>query len=239
MRTRAVLFTAALVVLGACSDDDDAGDTTTAAQADGTSTTRPATTTTARPETTAARPTTTSAPEDDATDTTDESATDTSDENGTDTKDDDASTDVSTLEDRLDTIEEALEDGDFSFMLEALNLSGLAEDIEQNEVTILAPTDEAFGELDVRDYAELLTDPEELQDIVNRHIIDEVLTFDELSERTEVTTTSGQTLQVTFEEGVLEVGGAVVTERENAPVGDDQVQEFAVFAIDRVLLEVR
>jgi uncharacterized surface protein with fasciclin (FAS1) repeats len=234
MRTRAVLLAAVLVVVVGCSDDDgDAGDTTTAtttAAADTTTATTRAPTTTDAPETTDAD--TTSSAESDTTD-----ASDTTEADDTDASDaTDDTTDDTTLEDRVALIEEALEDGDFSVMLEALNLSGLAEEIEDEEITVLAPTDDAFGELSVGDYADLLTDPDQLQDLIDRHVIEEVLTYEELSERSEVTMRSGDTFTVTVTGGVVEIDGIEVTELD-ADLDADEVQEAAVFSIDGVLLE--
>jgi uncharacterized surface protein with fasciclin (FAS1) repeats len=255
MRTTAALFMSAVIALGACSsDDDDSADTaateaggTTASQAGSTSTSAATTTvvtTTAKPATTTtgstARTTTSttknttpdaSVTTDDSDSTTDVTVDETTDATA------DGTTDATSIEDRLNTVEQALRDGDFTIMLEALNLSGVADEIEQKQVTILAPTDDAFGKLAVGDYADLLTNAGEMRDLVSRYIIDEVLTYDELSKRTEVTTVSGETLTVTFEGGVLEVDGGVVTEMADGKLNGEKGQEVAVFAIDKVLLE--
>jgi uncharacterized surface protein with fasciclin (FAS1) repeats len=134
-------------------------------------------------------------------------------------------------------VSEALENGDFSVMLEALNLSGLAEELEGQEITILAPTNEAFTGLDVGDYADLLTNPDAVEDLISRHIIDEVVSYEELSRRSEITTRAGDTYTVTFENDVLTIDGVAVTKPGQEALEGDAGQEVAVLSIDGVLLE--
>jgi uncharacterized surface protein with fasciclin (FAS1) repeats len=136
----------------------------------------------------------------------------------------------------MDQARAALKNGDFSTMLRALELSGLASDIEQHDITILAPTDTAFTDLSAKTVTSLLADPTEIKKVLKRHIIDEVLTFDELSKKTSVTTMSGETLPVTNENGVVKVDGATVTETDTKLSGQSG-QEVAVYAIDKVLLD--
>jgi uncharacterized surface protein with fasciclin (FAS1) repeats len=233
MKIRAAILTGALAVAAGCSDDEDSADTTSAA-----TTAEAATSTAAAATTTAARATTTDATTtisaDDATTTDARSTDDTRDT--TDGSDDTASAGTG-LDDRIDTVSEALENGDFSVMLEALNLSGLAEELEGQEITILAPTNEAFTGLDVGDYADLLTDADAVEELISRHIIDEVLSYEELSERTEVTVRSGDTYTVTFENEVLMIDGVTVTEPGPDALEGDAGQEVAVLSIDSVLLE--
>jgi len=140
------------------------------------------------------------------------------------------------VQSRMDQARAALKNGDFSTMLRALELSGLASDIEKHDITILAPTDAAFTALSAKTVTSLLTDPSEIKKVLQRHIIDEVLTFDELSKKTSVTTMSGETLPVTNDNGVVKVDGATVTETDKKLSGQSG-QEVAVYAIDKVLLD--
>jgi transforming growth factor-beta-induced protein len=122
-------------------------------------------------------------------------------------------------------------------MLELLQLSGLADEIEERQVTILAPSEEAFGKLSRDEVTDLLANPTKIDDILKRHIIDEVLTFDELSTKTEVNTLSGETLVVSAENGSVTVGGAMVSTPSDESVSGEGGQELAVLGIDRVLLD--
>lgn len=228
MKTRAALIAAALISVVGCSDDDETTDTAAA------TTTTTASTTTRAPATSVAAASTSDAPT-----TTDAGASDTTDDTTTDAgarDTTDGTTDGTTLDGRLDEIEQALADGDFTLMLEALNLGGLADEVEESDVTVLAPTDEAFATLSVSEYGDLLSDADAVRELVNRHLIDEVLTYEDLSERTEVTTVGGDVLEVTFDNGVLRVEGGVVTEPAgDLPDGGDG-QQIALLSIDTVLL---
>jgi len=106
----------------------------------------------------------------------------------------------------------------------------------KHDITILVPTDAAFTALSAKTVTSVLTDPSEIKKVLQRHIIDEVLTFDELSKKTSVTTMSGETLPVTNENGVVKVDGATVTETDTKLSGQSG-QEVAVYAIDKVLLD--
>ena len=222
----ATILVTALGGLSACGDDDNASSVTAVRIDTSVATTAPQTT---APSTSAAETTvgSTTASTDDSSNTSTASSTASSgDTNGTDVD----------IKSRMDQAREALKDGDFSTMLQALELSGLATDIEKQDITILAPTDAAFSDLSVGTVTSLLANPSEIDNVLKRHIIDEVLTFDELSAKTSVTMMSGDTLPVTNENGVVKVDGATVTEKDSKLSGENG-QEVAVFAIDRVLLD--
>jgi len=145
------------------------------------------------------------------------------------------STDVD-FSSRIDQARAALQDGDFTTMLQALELSGISSEVEDRQVTILAPTDNAFGDLSAGEVTDLLANPSQIDDLLKRHIIDELLTFDELSAKTSVKMLSGDTLPVTNDGGVVKVDGATVTEMDESVTADNG-QDVAVFSIDRVLLD--
>ena len=148
-----------------------------------------------------------------------------------------AGTSDSSVDDRLDRAAEALKAGDFTTMLRLLELSGIADEVEGHEITILAPTDSAFTDISSDDFENLLTNPTRIDDVLKRHVIDELLTYDELASMTEVTTLSGDTLTVSNDGGELTVDGAVVSPPEADAASGETGQELAVFGIDRVLLE--
>ncbi len=137
--------------------------------------------------------------------------------------------------DRLDEAAQALQRGDFSTMLTALQLSGLGDEIGDRQVTVLAPNDAAFQQLSSDDMSDLLTNPSRIADVLRRHIIEGSHSFEDLAAMTSVTTISGETLSVTSTGDALSVDGATVTR-----VADDaeraEGQDVMVFQIDRVLL---
>lgn len=223
----ATILVTALGGLSACGSDNNAS-SVTAVRIDTAVTTAPATT---APENTTAG---TSASETTVGSST--ASTDDSSRTSTASSDDTNGTNVD-IKSRMDQARDALKNGDFSTMLKALELSGLASDIEKQDVTILAPTDAAFSDLSAGTVTSLLTNPSDIDKVLKRHIIDEVLTFDELSKKTSVTMMSGDTLPVTNQNGVVKVDGATVTEMDNNKLSGQNGQEVAVFAIDRVLLD--
>ncbi len=144
---------------------------------------------------------------------------------------------TSTGASRFDRAKDALAAGDFSTFLNLLQLSGLAHDIEERQVTILAPTEEAFKKLTKDQLADLATNPTKIDDILKRHIVDEVLTFDELAAKSSVTTLSGDTLTVSNNGGTVTVNGAAVSKPKSDSVSGEEGQEISVLGIDTVLLD--
>ena len=140
---------------------------------------------------------------------------------------------------RFDRAKDASAAGDFSTMLKLLDLSGLAREIEDRQVTILAPTEDAFKKLTKDQLADLVTNPTKIDDILKRHIVDEVLSFDELAAKSKVTTLSGEALTVSNDGGTVTVNGAVVSEPKSDDVSGENGQELSVLGIDTVLLDAK
>jgi uncharacterized surface protein with fasciclin (FAS1) repeats len=132
---------------------------------------------------------------------------------------------------------EALNDGDFTLMLEALSMSGLADDLDDGDVTILAPSDSAFRALSTDAVGELFASPSSIDDILQRHVLTEAYSFEELKSRSAVETLSGETLTVMADGDALVIDGARVTEIEDLDEDSSSVDEFRVYAIDQVLLD--
>ena len=214
---------AILAGLSACGSDDKSSSDVTAVSAVPLSSISD----TSEPET--------SVTTDDTTETTAADSTSQTTDVTTAADDSTGSTDVD-LSSRMDQARAALQDGDFTTMLQALELSGISSEIEDRQVTILAPTDNAFGDLSAAEVTDLLANPSQIDDLLKRHIIDELLTFDELSAKTSVKMLSGDTLPVTNDGGVVKVDGATVTEMDESVTADNG-QDVAVFSIDRVLLD--
>jgi uncharacterized surface protein with fasciclin (FAS1) repeats len=144
-----------------------------------------------------------------------------------------ADLDAAELEQRLDAARSALAQGDFSTMLRVLALSNLAEEIEDRSVTILAPDDAAFEALSADQLADLLADSDRVNEVLSWHVIDEALIWEQLADRSQVTTIRGEVISVETSNGVVAVGGARISELAGTNL---EGQEVAVFTIDRVLL---
>lgn len=142
------------------------------------------------------------------------------------------------IDDRLNQATDALQAGDFSTMLKLLDLSGLGSDIQDRAVTILAPSEGAFADLPSETVRNLVTNPTQIDDLLKRHVLDQVYSYDELAQQTQVTTLTGETLSVTTAaDGTVMVEGATVSRPASEKASGDNGQELAVFGIDRVLLE--
>ncbi len=150
----------------------------------------------------------------------------------------DASEVVDDASERLEEATSSLADGDFGTMLRALSLSGLADEIEDRDVTILAPTDSAFGAMSSDDLAQLLADPSSVDDVLRRHILVDAYSFDELRAQSTVESLAGDELTVTVNGETVDVGGATVTEIEQLDEDSSSSErEIQVYAIDRVLID--
>ena len=81
---------------------------------------------------------------------------------------------------------------------------------DQPGITVLAPLDQAFTDLLANPGGEeLLGDPVRLVELLERHVIDERLTEDEIFERSELVTSGGDVLAVRAEDGTIG-GGRIV-----------------------------
>lgn len=142
------------------------------------------------------------------------------------------------LDDRIDEVRDALSNGDFSTTLDLLELSGVADEIEGREVTVLAPNESAFSDLSADDLSELITDPDSARELLRRHIIDGLYTYEELAALDEVTTISDETLTITMSStDEVMMNGATVSPSDMDALAGDEGQEIAVFGIDRLLLQ--
>lgn len=143
--------------------------------------------------------------------------------------------DDSVLE-RAGAAADALRDGNFSAMLQALNLSGVADEIEGRKVTILAPSDDSFTQLSGTDAAGLVADRSRVDDLVRGHILDDLYTYEQLAAKDEVKTIDGHKLTVASAPGVITVDGATVRPPAASELQGKNGQEVSVLRIDRVLV---
>lgn len=108
---------------------------------------------------------------------------------------------------------EALEaDGRFTTFVESLNESGLVELVESEEVTLLAPIDDAVE-----------ADAAQVAEVASLHVLDGAYTSDELAEMDSVPTVEGSELEVsTNDAGRVTVEGVAVLAADST-IGDDVV----------------
>jgi uncharacterized surface protein with fasciclin (FAS1) repeats len=113
-----------------------------------------------------------------------------------------------------DVLEAAVAAGGFSTLLDAAMQAGLAETLATtDDLTILAPTDEAFAAVEGLDA--VLADQTLLTDVLELHVIPtKYLSADIPEGATEVATLGGETVTITNEAGAITVttaGGSTAT----------------------------
>lgn len=110
--------------------------------------------------------------------------------------------------DQTDVLEAAVEAGGFSTLLDAALQAGLAETLATtNDITILAPTDEAFAAVENLDA--VIADKAVLTDVLKLHVIPSRYLSSDIPEgATEVETLGGETITITNEGGAITVSTA-------------------------------
>jgi uncharacterized surface protein with fasciclin (FAS1) repeats len=137
----------------------------------------------------------------------------------------------------VDQIDAALKDGPYATISEILHLTGISDQLEGREVTLLAPTEDAFKALSGSQLKDLIANPTQIDDLLKRHVIDGAYTYDELAQQQTVKAMDGTTLNVTDEGGTLKVDGATVEKIDKAQAnGDNGDAKVVVLSIDALLL---
>ncbi len=176
------LLAATLLLLAACSSAEEAGGTAT--EAGGAVET--------------SEPTDDTLVSEPALDETSEPATDTGD-------------DTSAADENLADV--AAENPQLSQLVQALEAAGLTSALEEaGPLTVFAPNNEAFASLDQTDLTELLTNPEQLGDILRYHVVEGAVTSGDLEDGQTLTTLQGSDLTVSVDGSTVSVDGAQVVQ---------------------------
>ncbi len=144
-----------------------------------------------------------------------------------------------------DDIEETAEDADESVSdladsLRDNGLESLASAVEEvdfteligsDEFTFFAPDDEAFQSLEAAEIADLLADPDQLDDVLRRHLVDERLDSEELAGMTSVDNEGGTTLDIAADGETIMIGEATVEQ------ADIEVSNGVVHVVDRIFVD--
>jgi uncharacterized surface protein with fasciclin (FAS1) repeats len=115
----------------------------------------------------------------------------------------------------------------------ALEASGL--DLALSGVgpyTVFAPTDEAFAALPAGTFDELLADPAQLGALLSYHVAEGQVGSDEVMSTAQLTTLSGQTLEVMSDSS----GEVVLNNQARLVTTDIQTENGVIHVIDAVLL---
>lgn len=117
-----------------------------------------------------------------------------------------------------------------------LALSGVLDEIGDQPVTILAPSESAFRDFKFIDYYGLMSNPEAMAPILRRHVVLGVYSIDELATAATVATLAGEQLTIWLNGRQLIVNEAKVTPQ---PTLDGPIvggATLVAYEIDRVLL---
>ncbi len=143
--------------------------------------------------------------------------------------DDDPVSDIDDPATDLNIVETAQEAGDFTILLEAAADLDLAEFLSQEELTVFAPTDEAFNNLP-DGVLESLTNAQ-LETILTYHLLEGSVQSDEISEQQDAETLLGERILLRRQ------GSEVLVNSSTSVVMADVVASNGVIhAIDEVLL---
>lgn len=137
------------------------------------------------------------------------------------------------MEESMNIVETAIATEDLSTLVAAVEAAELVEALsdESAELTVFAPTNEAFAAIqETVDTLLLPENQEALQDVLLFHVVEGRVMSGDLSDGMEVTTLNGDTLVVTIDEGMVLINGAEVV------VADVETSNGIVHLIDTVLV---
>ena len=119
-------------------------------------------------------------------------------------------------------------------LVTAVSEAGLGDTLNSAEaLTVFAPTDCAFAALDPATLEAALADPSGLlTTVLGFHVIPERLSPEDLAGMTELTTFTGEVLEISAEGETLSLGGG----QANVVVPDIQTANATVYLIDAVML---
>lgn len=130
-------------------------------------------------------------------------------------------------------VEVATEAGQFETLLTAVKAAGLEETVsneQEGQLTIFAPTDEAFAKLPEGTVESLLADPDKLRQILLYHVVSGRVTSSDVAELSQATTVQGGTVTIDAGEDGVRVNDS------NVVTVDVKASNGVIHVIDSVLL---
>ena len=128
-------------------------------------------------------------------------------------------------------IESAQSDGRFSTLLQAVRAADLESALSgEGPLTLFAPTDDAFAQLDDDLLNSLLSDKDKLTRLLTYHVAGGRYTAADLEGLSRLTTLQGNDLQVTVDDSSVHVDEATVTQSD---MGADN---GVIHVLDQVIL---
>ena len=130
----------------------------------------------------------------------------------------------------MNLVETAAGAGQFNTLLELATAAGLAEFLSNEEVTIFAPTDEAFAAVPAATLKMLQDDPEKLAEVLKYHVVAGSVPASQVVASKSLETLQGEPITVTVTGEVVEINDSKVL------MTDVTGSNGVIHVIDAVLL---
>lgn len=126
-------------------------------------------------------------------------------------------------------VETAQAAGSFDTLLQAAQAAGLAEALATEEVTVFAPTDEAFAALPEGTLQQLLDNPDQLAQVLQYHVVPGRVMAADVVELDMAETLQGSSVDISTHDGSVMVDEATVVQT------DIEASNGVIHVIDTVL----
>ena len=133
-------------------------------------------------------------------------------------------------EDTATVVSAAAKAPELSTFYRLVQQAGLTESLQTGDITVFAPTDEAFKAVPAATMEKLSKDPEALKAVLTYHVLPTKLTVAKLDANTSQATVNGAKLTISKAGDFVTVDDGLVT-KADLPAGNGVIHE-----IDRVLL---
>jgi len=129
-----------------------------------------------------------------------------------------------------ENLAQTLRDNGLDSLATVVDQIDVTELVGDREFTFLAPNDDAFTSLSADDMADLLSEPGQILETLQNHMLDGTYTADELAALDTVETRAGESLPVTVDGETIQIGDVTVVS------ADIEVGGGVVHVVDGFLL---
>jgi uncharacterized surface protein with fasciclin (FAS1) repeats len=130
----------------------------------------------------------------------------------------------------LNTVETLVQNGNFKTLVAAAGAAGLADTLATQELTVFAPTDQAFKKLPAGTVEALLADIPTLTSILTYHVVGGEVPFSTAKKLSSAPTVNGADVNISFKAGSLFINDSRVV------IYDIQTTNGVIHVIDTVLI---
>lgn len=126
-------------------------------------------------------------------------------------------------------LETAIEAGEFTYLMKALQVTGLDAELKKGEYTIFAPNDEAFKNLPPGALENFLADKEGLKRVLLYHVVKGKKMANDVTKLSEIETAQGSKAKIKVKPGKVKIDGARVIKTDLA------ASNGVIHVIDKVI----